>query len=70
MSRENNRSDDRKLAQLCREAQRVLAQVLPGEVDDPILAGVMVIGVRPAPDASRPPSSMPVQEQQRASPDL
>jgi len=49
----DNRSNDRKLAQLCREAHRVLAQVLPGEVDDPILAGVTVIDVRPAPDASR-----------------
>ena len=43
--------DARKLAQLVREASRVLAQAL-STLDDPHLAGVHVLEVRPHPDAS------------------
>lgn len=40
----------RKTEQVCREVWRVLAQI---EVDDPRLAGFVVLDVRPAPDVAR-----------------
>ena len=43
--------DARKLAQLVREASRVLAQSL-STLDDPHLASASVLDVRPHPDAS------------------
>jgi len=46
----DKRSDGRKLKQLCREAYRVLAQVLPDALG---AIGVTVVDVRPAPDGSR-----------------
>jgi ribosome-binding factor A len=43
---------DRKLGPLCREVFRVLSQALP-DPEDPLLGGVAVVDVQPAPDASR-----------------
>ena len=43
----------RKLQQLCRQVERALSYVLPGQMRDPLLADVMVESVSGAPDASR-----------------
>jgi ribosome-binding factor A len=52
-SENQERTGERKLAQLCREVFRILAQAIPGDLADPVLDGVCVGEVRPAPDASR-----------------
>src|SRR4051794_8042206 len=44
---------NRKTLQLCRQVARTLGVVLAGEIHDDVLAGVLVDGVAPAPDASR-----------------
>lgn len=44
---------DRKTMQLCRQVERVLSQVLGGEIDDEILLSVNVVSVTPAPDAGQ-----------------
>jgi ribosome-binding factor A len=46
-------SPDRKTMQLCRQVERVLSQVLGGEIDDEILLSVNVVSVTPAPDAGQ-----------------
>jgi ribosome-binding factor A len=48
-----DRKQDRKVQQLCRQVQRALMYVLPGDIADPMLQEVMVESVRPAPDATR-----------------
>lgn len=50
---ESNATTDRKLQQLCRQVERALSYVVPGELGDPMLAGLSVASVRPGPDASR-----------------
>jgi ribosome-binding factor A len=45
------RSNDRKLGQLCREAERTLSMALAA-VDDPLISSVSIVGVEPAPDAA------------------
>lgn len=51
---ESNAKTERKLQQLCRQVERALSYVVPGELGDPMLAGLSVAWVRPAgPDASR-----------------
>ncbi len=45
--------EERRLKQLCREVHRVLAQILPGGVADPVLDSLSVEDVVPAPDGSR-----------------
>jgi ribosome-binding factor A len=50
------RSGDRsnqKLQQLCRQVQRTLSLMVPGELADPVLQDLAVMEVLPAPDASR-----------------
>jgi ribosome-binding factor A len=43
----------RKLEQLCRQVCRALMYAIPGEVGDPLLQGLCLEEVLPAPDASR-----------------
>lgn len=43
----------RKLQQLCRQVERALCYVVPGELGDPMLSDLTVTSVRPGPDASR-----------------
>jgi ribosome-binding factor A len=43
----------RKLQQLCRQAQRVLMYAVPGEMADPLLQDLCVEDVLPAPDDGR-----------------
>ena len=43
----------RKLEQLCRQVCRALMYVIPGELGDPVLQGLSVEEVVPAPDAGR-----------------
>ena len=43
----------RKLEQLCRQVCRALMYVIPGEMRDPVLQGLSVEEVLPAPDAGR-----------------
>lgn len=50
---ESNAKTDRKLQQLCRQVERALSYVVPGELADPMLADLSVASVRPGPDASR-----------------
>lgn len=50
---ESNAKTDRKLQQLCRQVERALSYVVPGELADPALADLSVASVRPGPDASR-----------------
>jgi len=52
-NRSFDRKQDRKVQQLCRQVQRALMYVLPGDIADPMLQEVMVESVRPAPDATR-----------------
>ena len=52
-NRSFDRKKDRKLQQLCRQVQRALMYVLPGDMADPMLREVTVESVRPAPDATR-----------------
>lgn len=60
---------NRKLQQLCRQVQRALSYVIPGDLGDPALQDLSVTSVVPAPDASRllvyidttrPPSEAPL----------
>ena len=44
---------DRKTLQLCRQIAETLDQVLTGEVGNPVIAGLQVVDVQPAPDASQ-----------------
>jgi ribosome-binding factor A len=44
---------DRKVKQLCRQAQRALSLAIGGELADPMLSDLWVEDVRPAPDAGR-----------------
>lgn len=44
---------DRKTMQLCRQVERILSQVLGGEIDDEVLLSVNVVSVTPAPDAGQ-----------------
>jgi ribosome-binding factor A len=50
---QSNAKTDRKLQQLCRQVERALSYVVPGELADPMLADLSVAAVRPGPDASR-----------------
>jgi ribosome-binding factor A len=50
---ESNAKHDRKLQQLCRQVERALSYVVPGELADPMLADLSIASVRPGPDASR-----------------
>ncbi len=43
----------RKLDQLCRQVCRALMYAIPGEMRDPVLQGLSVEEVLPAPDAGR-----------------
>src|SRR5215472_5908801 len=43
----------RKLEQLCRQVCRALMYAIPGEMRDPVLQGLSVEAVLPAPDAGR-----------------
>lgn len=43
----------RKLEQLCRQVCRALMYAIPGEMRDPVLQGLSVEEVLPAPDAGR-----------------
>jgi len=43
----------RKLDQLCRQVCRALMYAIPGEMGDPVLQGLSVEEVLPAPDAGR-----------------
>lgn len=43
----------RKTLQLCRQVERTLNYILAGECDDDVLRDFTVVGVEPAPDASR-----------------
>ena len=47
------RKQKHKATQLCRQAAETLSQVLAGESGDPRLVCLRVVGVEPAPDASR-----------------
>jgi ribosome-binding factor A len=49
---DGRREDDRKLKQLCRQAERAAASAL-ADCADEALAGAVVCGVAPAPDARR-----------------
>jgi ribosome-binding factor A len=49
---DGRREDDRKLKQLCRQAERAAAAAL-ADCADEALAGAFVCGVAPAPDARR-----------------
>jgi ribosome-binding factor A len=51
--RQPKRKDNRKAKQLCRQAAETLDLVLSGEMHDPVLAGLHVVSVVPAPDSSR-----------------
>ncbi|HEX8199718.1 MAG TPA: ribosome-binding factor A [Isosphaeraceae bacterium] len=44
---------DRKTLQLCRQVAETLGDVLAGQCDDEVLQGLVVVGVAPAPNASR-----------------
>lgn len=44
---------DRKLQQLCRQVERALSYVVPGDLGDPALQDLSIASVLPAPDASR-----------------
>ena len=49
----HRRQQDNKLAQMCRQVQRILALSLSGECHDETLSELAVQNVVPAPDASR-----------------
>lgn len=44
---------DRKTLQLCRQVAETLDQVLSGEIGNPLIAGLQVVAVTPAPDAAQ-----------------
>ena len=48
----NTRPNNRKALQLCRQVERTLTYVL-SDLNDDVLAGLMVQSVQPAPNASR-----------------
>ena len=48
-----DRKHERKVQQLCRQAQRALMYAVPGEMADPLLQELSVEEVLPAPDAGR-----------------
>jgi ribosome-binding factor A len=54
-SRSHQRSGraEHKTQQLCRQAYRALVGALAGECGDPVLQSLNVVGVAPAPDATR-----------------
>ena len=48
-----NRNHERQTSRVCRVAYRVVSELLMAEVSDPWLQSLQVMGVEPAPDASR-----------------
>lgn len=51
--RKQERGDDRKTQQLCKQVFRILTLVLAGECGDAVLREIEILAVVPAPDSSR-----------------